>query len=506
MPEYQTGGLLSRLGALQEALGDVPTVDADPCGCPPADAVSLERTRFFPRQLVGPDDFTADQRYFRDKHRRHNRLLHGWGVVCGACVEPDPDEDCGVIVTPGYVLGPWGDEIVIPHRVRVNLCQQDVRGDAVSPCGAGGDPWCSDVRVDRRDDEPLYVAVRYAECETRPVRVSGCSCGCDESECEYSRTRDSYAIRVLSELPSSHDRRGALPSIYGLLWGITCLGDKGRACPPCPAEPWVVLADVALSGGRVKGVDCFAHRRYVASAAMFSFGCGTGGGLDPSSITPKSYSYLDVDALEATEVPRAPAATVAVRVGERWMSVPAAFEVEEGDTVGTLLAREGDRRLLDPDTADVLTLRELYAAAGVDPATPVRSRSDALVHLEGRRLDVAGARAVRGSLVELLGAAELKRLDDDHAGDPARAADLPAAQLPGAAVEPRLEKLLGDRTIGDVAALDREEFVAEVIWEQPEEEHRRLTDRAAEVWETAARVRHLASAWRVEPEGGASAA
>ena len=27
--------------------------------------VSLERTRFFPRQLVGPDDLTQDQRYFR---------------------------------------------------------------------------------------------------------------------------------------------------------------------------------------------------------------------------------------------------------------------------------------------------------------------------------------------------------------------------------------------------------------------------------------------------------
>ena len=38
---------------------------------------SLERTRFFPRQLVTPDDLTQDQIYFRDTHRRHNRMLHG---------------------------------------------------------------------------------------------------------------------------------------------------------------------------------------------------------------------------------------------------------------------------------------------------------------------------------------------------------------------------------------------------------------------------------------------
>ena len=46
----------------------------------------LERTRYYAGQLVGPDDLTEDQRYFRERLRRHNRLLHGWGVVCGARV------------------------------------------------------------------------------------------------------------------------------------------------------------------------------------------------------------------------------------------------------------------------------------------------------------------------------------------------------------------------------------------------------------------------------------
>jgi len=43
--------------------------------------------------------------------------LHGWGVVCGAIVCPvfDSKKEMTswlVNVSPGYILGPYGDEIV----------------------------------------------------------------------------------------------------------------------------------------------------------------------------------------------------------------------------------------------------------------------------------------------------------------------------------------------------------------------------------------------------------
>ncbi|PYV22134.1 MAG: hypothetical protein DMG27_18945 [Acidobacteria bacterium] len=46
----------------------------------PCDTSIAERPRYFPRQLITPDDVTLEQDYFRNKLRRHNRLLHGWGV------------------------------------------------------------------------------------------------------------------------------------------------------------------------------------------------------------------------------------------------------------------------------------------------------------------------------------------------------------------------------------------------------------------------------------------
>src|SRR3954462_14642020 len=90
--------------------------------CPPTGLPSLERTRFFPRQLVGADDLTQDQLYFREKLRRHNRLLHGWGIVCGAGVTPD---GCKAVVSPGYILGPLGDEILIDQETSIDVCKQD---------------------------------------------------------------------------------------------------------------------------------------------------------------------------------------------------------------------------------------------------------------------------------------------------------------------------------------------------------------------------------------------
>jgi hypothetical protein len=497
--EYSPFALLSGLGLLGSVDIEAPLVDTDPCGCPPAGGVDLERTRFFARQLVGPEELTADQLYFRGKHRRHNRLLHGWGVVCGARVMPDPDKDCGVIVEPGYALGPWGDEIVLPHRVKVDLCKQDVNGDAVSPCGGDLDPWCTDVRTTRPDDKPLYVAVKYAECDSRPVRVTGCGCGCDDAECEYSRIRDSYAIRVLSELPTSHQRMSRLESMYGLLWGMACLGGKGRACPPCPAEPWVVLADVTLSGGKVSDIDCFAHRRYVASAALFYFQCGTatgGGSRDlKESFYGRSASLVDASTMtEAEAATAAPAATVAMRIGNAWTSVPAHFEVKKDDTVASLVAREGDRQLVDPETAQVLTLRELYAAADVDPATPVHSRSDALALLEGRSVDISGLRTVRRSLDGLLRSEGTKRLDDAHAGAPAGALELPARDLQNAG-RGAVADALGEVSVREVASTGRKAFVDRIARKAAKEERAAVREGAAAVWTDAQRVARLADAW-----------
>jgi len=276
------------------------------CGC--SDAIGLERTRFFPRQLVGPDDLTQDQRWIRDKLRRHNRLLHGWGVVCGCNVTQATDAQgrpvpWTVCVEPGVVLGPFGDEIVVDCAVTFDV-RTGVAGDP-GPCAPPADPWCVDVRVERRPRTPLYLAIRYEEHLTRPIRnVAGCGCGCDDAECEYSRIRESFALGVLEELPASYapGDQGAGTLFGGLQETLACsarLRTEVRPCPPCPTDPWVVLADAVADADGGLQIDPIADRRYVAAFGAYSFTCrSVTPGSDPQAVI---HERLTADARRTLE-------------------------------------------------------------------------------------------------------------------------------------------------------------------------------------------------------------
>ena len=84
------------------------TSDAGGSCCDGGRAASLERVRYFPGQLLTPDDLTADQDHVRAKLRRHNLLLHGWGVVCGAGVRAAPRTTGPSSSSPGTSSAPRG--------------------------------------------------------------------------------------------------------------------------------------------------------------------------------------------------------------------------------------------------------------------------------------------------------------------------------------------------------------------------------------------------------------
>jgi hypothetical protein len=209
----------------------------------------MERLRYFPRQLLTADDMRAEQEYFREKARRHNRYLHGWGVVCGCTIEPvDASATPKVRVCPGYAVGPQGDEIFIDRCIEFDLKTGESEQPCTVrwPCPPTGEVVVNDNRA------TVYIAVRYAECMSRPVRVHPAGCGCDETGCEYSRVRDSYEIKVLRELPQSHVKAKKDDEA----WCATVMqAEEPRRlhtfpvppCPECETEPWVVLATVSFA-------------------------------------------------------------------------------------------------------------------------------------------------------------------------------------------------------------------------------------------------------------------
>jgi PKD repeat protein len=100
----------------------------------------LIRPHYFDRQQLTAADLNAEQQYFRERLRRHNRFLHGWGVVSGAAATLSGTAG-KIDIGEGYVVTPHGDEIYIPAGTQV-----DVGPDLNTCLGAAADP-CTAVRI-----------------------------------------------------------------------------------------------------------------------------------------------------------------------------------------------------------------------------------------------------------------------------------------------------------------------------------------------------------------------
>lgn len=75
------------------------------------------------RELFPPLTELADE---KEARRRHNRFLHGWGVVCGLQVHCGPDRE-RVRVKPGYALECDGSELLLSRAVDFPVVASAVR-------------------------------------------------------------------------------------------------------------------------------------------------------------------------------------------------------------------------------------------------------------------------------------------------------------------------------------------------------------------------------------------
>jgi hypothetical protein len=231
--------------------------------CPICDE-PLCRTRYVPAMLLTSEDMRLEQEFGLKKLRRHNRYLHGFGVACGLEVRLPPDVEnenqrgTRVWVCPGYAVSPEGDDILLDEPVLFDLatCAQEP-----DPCCQ---PWpCPPVGTPPGSTSTdgltiaLWLVIRYAECLTRPVRIPATGCGCDATSCDYSRICESFELKCLRTQPESHriGRERDLEWQSRFRAWRESLPQNPRAplptprCPPCPEDPWVVLARVVLSRG-----------------------------------------------------------------------------------------------------------------------------------------------------------------------------------------------------------------------------------------------------------------
>src|SRR5688500_1880185 len=111
-----------------------------------AESQSLERPRFFPGKLLTTNDLALEQSYFLEKLKRHNRSLHGFGIVSGLKVASDSGK---IVVDAGMALDCQGNEIIVPAV------------QTLTPA-ADGENW-----------RTAYVNIRYAEYTSDPETIPG---------------------------------------------------------------------------------------------------------------------------------------------------------------------------------------------------------------------------------------------------------------------------------------------------------------------------------------------
>ena len=207
----------------------------------------FERNNYYYGKCFTVRDLQQEQSYFNDKRYLINRMVLGWGVVCGLDVYWDP-KSRNVVVTPGMALDCCGREIVICEDKRLSFDKDD------------DDYYRQD---NQRPEGKFVLCLEYDECNADPVELPPANCD-EKAKQEYNRIRETYKLRLKpwdeacpKEPPKEHD----CPDHYkhdGLKVGpyppSTCkspnlhqfLCDKLRHCPECESCDCVIIATITF--------------------------------------------------------------------------------------------------------------------------------------------------------------------------------------------------------------------------------------------------------------------
>ena len=189
----------------------------------------IKRTDYFHGMLMTERDFSEEQTYHIEKRKLLNRMLHGWGVVCGLKVRPTDTPSPNIIVEGGMALDCFGNEILVCEEQTVDL--------TVKPCAttAAYDP-CAPY-VQEPQDQALYVVIKYDERGTKPEPVYAPGGSCEEKTCNFSRTQEGFCIEVWDHPPDA-------PGTGDTTEPFTpCT--KPFPCPPSDCCHYILLATIS---------------------------------------------------------------------------------------------------------------------------------------------------------------------------------------------------------------------------------------------------------------------
>jgi hypothetical protein len=159
-----------------------------------ADLKGFTQTRFFYGQRLDVHHFESEQRYVKGKLWMLNRMVHGYGVVCGLDVQPG-DDHTSVVVLPGIALDKAGREIVVPCQSAKQPIPPVDPTPPPSSNGGASKPAASSNGQDCCDDDYVHICVCFQICDTDPEPVLAGACGSTE-RCSPGAIKERYKIEV----------------------------------------------------------------------------------------------------------------------------------------------------------------------------------------------------------------------------------------------------------------------------------------------------------------------
>jgi hypothetical protein len=250
-------------------------------------ALKSERLRYFTGRHMTARDFADEQLYQRSHRFFHNRMLHGWGIVCGlrVCRYPDPKyRDKCVVVRCGMAIDCCGRELLLRRDTTKSEIPWGERPQLEG--GRGADP-----------DTVLLLCLEYCEVEVERVPVLYNEKACTGTPMEYGRVREGARLAWhwvhRDELAENGWRvhAGCAPPHHkgeGEPRPNDCAPETETCCldPVCPKQHCVPLAVLYVKPDGDLRIDVSGRRRLSDGESHLTHLCWTnwphGGIVSPS--------------------------------------------------------------------------------------------------------------------------------------------------------------------------------------------------------------------------------
>lgn len=138
---------------------------------------SYKRNRFFYGKLLDAYHFKLETDYVNAKRWLLNRLVSGYGVVCGLDVQLVGPRELRVM--SGVAIDYWGREIIVPEPKCIEIPEDYWEDQETGKC---------------EEDQYATVYLCYRECDSdpAPVLIGDCSSG----PCTAGAIKERYEIKI----------------------------------------------------------------------------------------------------------------------------------------------------------------------------------------------------------------------------------------------------------------------------------------------------------------------